>query len=487
MPASRSRRWKDRTIRKLAWFHRWLGIATCLVFALWFASGAVLLFKPFPSLSRDAQMALQQIVNVRDVSISPGRAIAVAGGEAVALRLIERGGTPAYVVDTGKNLVAVDARTGISLPLLGADQAHAIGTSIFGRSMLTGAPITYDQWVVHNHFDPLRPFFRLDANDSKGTQFYVSAITGELVQRTTWGDRAWNFVGAVLHWVYFTPLRSSFTAWDRTVWILSFVAMLVAIAGTVLGVIRTMQAQRQRKPSLSFYRRKWMRWHHILGLFASLFVLTWILSGWLSMDHGRLFSRGQATPDQLAAYHGRPLNTALTAFDLMKLQALPPSPEIAFDVIDGDLVIVASGQNGLTALYDSGGRVMSSDELIALAKRGVGAAWPKAKVVGASPVVPTDVYTLAEGWPGSTVQISLDGADAPSVYIDGSNGRLLTVMSNSRASYAWIYYALHTFNFPGLTTRPVLREVIVMIPLIFGFLFSITGIILGVQRVRKTF
>ncbi|MEG3126031.1 PepSY domain-containing protein [Sphingomonas sp. GB1N7] len=486
MPVSKSRRWKDGTVKKLAWFHRWLGVATCLVFALWFASGAVLLFKPFPSLSRADQMALQLQVDPRAVTVSPSRAVATAGGEAVALRLVERGGTPAYIVDTGNSLVAVDARTGAALPLLPAGRAQAITAGIVGASSSVGAPFAYDQWVVHNHFDPLRPFYRIDVGDGPGTQIYASARTGEFVQRTNFADRAWNWVGAVLHWAYFTPLRSSFTAWDRTVWILSFVAMLVAIAGTILGVIRTMAAQRQRKPSLSFYRLKWMRWHHILGLFASLFVLTWILSGWLSMDHGRLFSRGQATPAQLAAYHGRPLGAALANLDVTTVGTLPPSPEIAFDVVGGKLIIIVFSRTGAVALYDRNGVAVTSGELVELAKRGVGAAWPQMQVVRAATVPSTDVYALAEGWPASAVQINLAGGDAPSVTIDGSDGRLLTVMSNSRAAYAWIYYALHTFNFPGLTTRPMLRDVLVMIPLIFGFLFSITGVVIGVQRLRKS-
>ena len=58
MAASRTKGIKAKTVDALVWFHRWLGVATCLVFALWFASGAVLLFKPFPSLDRGSQLAL---------------------------------------------------------------------------------------------------------------------------------------------------------------------------------------------------------------------------------------------------------------------------------------------------------------------------------------------------------------------------------------------------------------------------------------------
>jgi hypothetical protein len=486
LPVSRARRWKDGTVKSLVWFHRWLGIGTCLIFALWFASGAVLLFKPFPSLSRTAQLKLQQPVDTSAVAIAPARAIDAAGGVASALRLVERAGHPAYIVDTGKTSVAVDARTGATLALLGDDQARVSARRIFGSVATAGTPFAYDQWIVHNRFDPLRPFFRLDANDTADTQIYLSARTGELVQRTDFADRAWNWIGAVLHWAYFTPLRSSFTAWDRSVWALSFIAMLVAIAGTILGVIRTLAAQRQRKPSLSFYRQKWLRWHHITGLFASVFVLIWILSGWLSMDHGRIFSRGQATPAQMAAYHGQPLRTSLASLNVSILRELPPSSEIGFDVIAGVPIVVAHGPDGSAVCYSSDGRAVTSETLITLVKRGLEAAWPENSVADVNTVASSDVYALAEGWPATTVQVRLGGPSAPAIYIDGSDGGLLTVMDNSRAAYAWIYYVLHTFNFPGLTTRPILRDVIVMIPLILGFIFSITGVVIGVQRLRKS-
>jgi hypothetical protein len=250
LPASRMRRWKDQATRQLAWFHRWLGIATCVIFALWFASGAVLLFKPFPSLSQAAQMGLQRPVDLAAVAISPGDAVSAAGGVASRVRLVQRAAGPAYIVDIGGALVPIDARTGSKSSMLTPDEARSVAGVALGKAATVTAAFDYDQWIVHNHFDPLRPFFRLDAHDSQGTQLYLSARTGEFVQRTTTQDRAWNWIGAVLHWAYFTPLRSSFTAWDRTVWTVSFIAMLVAIAGTVLGVIRMLAAQRQRRPSL---------------------------------------------------------------------------------------------------------------------------------------------------------------------------------------------------------------------------------------------
>jgi hypothetical protein len=38
-------------MRALILLHRWLGVAFCLLFAMWFATGMVMHFVPFPALS----------------------------------------------------------------------------------------------------------------------------------------------------------------------------------------------------------------------------------------------------------------------------------------------------------------------------------------------------------------------------------------------------------------------------------------------------
>jgi hypothetical protein len=227
--------------------------------------------------------------------ITPAQALAVAGRagqSAAALRLVQRAGRPAYLVETAAGLVVIDAVTARPLDPLPPTAARATAARVLGPGVRVTGALAYDQWVVHNRFDPLRPFYRLDRTDAAGTQLYLSAITGQLVQRTTARERAWNWVGAVLHWAYFTPIRAHFALWDNGVWWVSLVCLLVAVAGMVLGVVHMLSARRLPRPALTFYRRAWMRWHHLLGLFTGLFVLTWMASGWLSMDHGRLFARG---------------------------------------------------------------------------------------------------------------------------------------------------------------------------------------------------
>ena len=136
-----------------------------------------------------------------------------------------------------------------------------------------------------NGFDRHRPLYRIALNDNAGTELYVSSVTGEVVLDTTRRERAWNYVGSVTHWIYPTLLRRSHGAWDVTVWSLSLVALIAAISGSMLGILRVKIAHRRAVSPYS----GWQKWHHVLGLACMTFVLTWIFSGWLSMDHGRLF------------------------------------------------------------------------------------------------------------------------------------------------------------------------------------------------------
>jgi uncharacterized iron-regulated membrane protein len=482
LAASRTKGIKAKTVDALVWFHRWLGVATCLVFALWFASGAVLLFKPFPSLDRSSQLALSAPIDSAAIAVPPGAAMARAK-TVTGLRVVQRAGVPAYLVEGATGTMAVDARNGARLPDLRRDQIAALS----GRPQTAIAgPFDYDQWIVHNSYDPLRPFYRIDLGDAAGTQLYVSARTGEPVQRTTRWDRGWNWVGAVLHWAYFTPLRSSFTAWDQSVWWLSFVAMWVAIAGTILGVIRTLAVRRAGRPGLTFYRLKWLRWHHLLGLFASLFVLTWILSGWLSMDHGRIFSRGHASETQAAAYAGQTLGQSAAQVELSALAHLPDARQIRLSTLDGESVLSATDGKGVTTLLRADGSLIDATARHRLIGQAIAAAWPGRATGRASKVAPTDIYALAEGMPLTVRRYDRDGDKPVAIYVDSTDGRIVTVMDNSRAAYAWIYYALHTFNFPGLTTHPLLRYIVVMIPLLLGFLFSLTGVVIGYRRIAKS-
>ena len=79
--------------------HRWLGIAFCLLFAMWFATGIVMHFVPFPSLTEAERFAGLASVDRAQVIISAADAVASSGiTEATRVRLFQRSDGPVYIV-----------------------------------------------------------------------------------------------------------------------------------------------------------------------------------------------------------------------------------------------------------------------------------------------------------------------------------------------------------------------------------------------------
>ena len=68
--------------------HRWMGVLLCLFFACWFISGAILIYHPFPSLSKLDRLARSSNIEPSQINVSPKEAVQVApGNELDRLRL----------------------------------------------------------------------------------------------------------------------------------------------------------------------------------------------------------------------------------------------------------------------------------------------------------------------------------------------------------------------------------------------------------------
>lgn len=460
-----------------------------MLFVAWFASGAVLHFIGFPSLPLAERRAQAEPLNFSQIKISPAEALKTAAlPDAEDIRLISINGQPRYLISSPDQFTMVSADNGQRIPALDTAAARRVAEH-FGRasSATVAGPFDYDQWVVHQQFDRARPFFRVRLDDALATDLYVSARTGEVLQRTRSNERAWNWTGAVLHWIYFTPIRKDWSLWDRLVWWVSLGALLTSAIGVWLGVIRTLAIRRLNRTRWTPFRG-WVRWHHLIGLFASVVVVAWMLSGWLSMDHGRLFSPGDLATQRIPAMRGMSLQAMSSAASLEKLASAAPASEISLNAIGGRAFLTVRAVDGETRAQwlDTGETTQGPlpDELIVSALRHT---WQNAELIGADSG--TDrLYRLAESIAPDALGARVGATDsADRVYVDRETGRLLCVMDGSRRTYAWIYYGLHTLNFPGLNAHPALRTAIVVAFVLLGLAFSITGVIVGVRRLQLQF
>src|SRR3954465_15722153 len=233
-------------MRAIVLLHRWLGIAFCLLFAMWFATGIVMHFVPFPSLTEAERFAgLGPLDGAETRQLAVADAVAASGlADATRVRLIQRSDGPVYVVSGPSRAGAVLAAHGVDASVASSEVAlaiardHARSRGLDAAQAAIVARSDYDQWSVPNGFDRHRPLFRVALGDAGVTEVYVSSLTGEIVLDTTRRERGWNLAGSVLHWIYPTVLRSNWSLWDGVVWTLSLLASIAAVLGAVLGVVR---------------------------------------------------------------------------------------------------------------------------------------------------------------------------------------------------------------------------------------------------------
>ena len=474
-------------MRALILLHRWLGVVFCLLFAMWFATGIVMHFVPFPALTEAER--IDGLAPLDPLAVKHGPADAVAASalkDARRVRLLQRSDGPLYLVSGRSGVRALHAADLSSAAVASEQLALAIAADHARRRGLdaTRAAVAalelHDQWTVTNGLDRHRPLYRVALNDDHGTELYVSSATGEVVRDTTRAERWWNYVGSVPHWIYPTMLRSHRVAWDRTVWWLSLVALIAATAGAVLGTLRIRIAQRR----LASPYQGWHAWHHWLGLACATFVLTWIFSGWLSVDSGRLFSIGRLTDAEAMSVTGAPAWAALSRSELQRLSARAKETEwFAFggriyrrDRIAPDLQHLALAGDQAEAAANRA--FLTAEEVSAVAN--VLASGCK----GAVAIGPGDPYGLAAAVPRAPVYRSVCGDVW--FHIDAASGTVLEKLDSSRRAYRWLYGALHTLDLPALIAAPAWRTVLIVTLCAGGLGFSLTGVVIGWRRLRST-
>jgi hypothetical protein len=466
-------------LRPLILLHRWFGVAFCLLFAMWFASGIVMHFVQFPALSESERVAGLLPIDLMRVVHSPAEAVAASKtGDVMRIRLVERSDGPVYLVSGSSAVKALRAddlgdgrvRSAQLAGILATNDARNVDVPV-------AAEIFSDQWTVAEQYDQYRPLYRVALEDRPGTEVYVSATTGEVVLKTTRRQRRWNYAGSVAHWIYPTVLRSHPGLWAALLWWLALLAMIGAAPGAVIGTSRIdLTGRRPVSPYCG-----WHAWHHWLGLCCMAFVLTWIFSGWLSMDGGQIFSTGRPTTTQARVIAGDPDWQNLPRDQLRRV--FHGAKEVEWFAFDGriyrrdrlnieqqQLFLSEAGPRGETAAR----AFLRTDEVDAAVGR-LGQTCVDTFVVKAS-----DDYPAGSTMPDAPVFRVKCGADW--FDIDGSNGALIEQLDQSRRAYRWLYAGLHRLDFPFLTARPALRTGLIVVLCGCGFIFSLTGIVIAGRR-----
>ena len=501
--------------------HRYLGIGLGLLFVVWFASGIGMIYaRGMPSLTDELRLERLEPLDLQSVRVTPLEAAERAGlGEFLGrVTLLTVMGRPAYRLGGG-GAATVFADTGELMPEVGPAPAREVASRFMDlpservryERLLTRA----DQWTVSERAQ--LPLHKLSIDDERGTQLYVSPESGEVVLLTTRGSRALAWVSAIPHWLYFTPLRVKQNLWTNTILWTAGLGCVLAILGITLGVLQFKFSRPFRLSRIRSYipYAGWMRWHYIMGLVFGVLALTWVFSGWLSMEpFGWASGEGLSSGELRRALVGGPLDVSgFPEIDAEAWGALLPGrsiKEITYRRVLGEPYFMVRSTpaepagvttsdpaaGGDTAKPRDPSRVLVSAETLvvreepfavdALTDR-VRETYPDVPILEVSLLEEYDFYHYSRDQqaPLPILRLKFDDPDQTWLYIDPGSGRLSTSVTRLDRVERWIYHGFHSLDFGfWYYNRPVWDIAIIVLSL-GGLATTTIGLYVGIRRLWR--
>jgi hypothetical protein len=451
--------------------HRWLGIATGVFLAAWVLSGLVMLYVAFPALTDAERLSYLTPIAWDRVTLGPDAALAQAHLDPApdGLSLAMRGGEPVYQVTTRDGARhAVSAESGHVL----ADMDAPAALALFEGSVAVRA-VARDQWTVRDRYDPVRPFHVVTLGD--GTDLYVSARTGSVVLDTTRRERLWNWLGAIPHWFYPTPLRARADLWRGAVLWVSGLAVAGVLSGLVLGIWRLRLRRPYATGAVTPYRGL-TRWHHLFGVVGGVSLLSFVASGWLSMNPNHWFS-GRMPPAAMREAYAGPASP-VTRDDLRNIP-LADIVEVRITQVDAHPVLIAADARAH--------RLVVAPPAPATVLAAAGHVLPEARIAGIETLSAYDAYWYPhhDTRPLPVLRIRFDDSAATWLHIDPESGALLDRLDASGRLQRWLFEAPHRLDFAILTQARPAWDLVMWLLNGLGAGIALTGVVLGWRRLRR--
>lgn len=486
--------------RYLYLLHRWLGIVLCLFMALWFFSGVVMMYVGYPKLT-----AAERLAHLPELTAAPAVVPLAQAARALppatqpsAITLTSVAGQPQYQFRVGQRIIAVDAVSGLRLQQVSAGDALRAAHAFLPQADTVYLDVLEeDSWSHSRALDPHRPLHRVQMADPAHTLLYVSSTTGDVVRTATRQERIWNYAGAWLHWLYMFRGGPFDGAWSGIVVYLSLAGVVLALSGTLVGLLRWRFRGRFKSGGKTPYREALMRWHHVSGLLFAVVTISWIFSGLMSMNPWQIF-HAEAAPMNRQAYAGGLLQPA--QFPLEAGAALARLPgdfrahEISWHLLDGQPYLVARDGRGNSRIVP------------ATAGQAVLDAFPTAQLLAAasrlSPAAIADTELLqhydayyysreAHTMMGDAAQrlpllrVKFSDAQQTWVHIDPYSGVIVGQLDARKRLQRWLFAFLHSWDLPPMLASRPLWDIALILLSGGGLLLSLSGIVIAFRRLRS--
>ena len=481
--------------RSAIFLHRWLGVALCLLFLLWFPSGIGMMYWDFPGVTAADRLERAAPLDPDAIRLSPAEAYASLGliDPPAQVTLNSFDGRPVYRFRDRDGESIVYADTGeqqIEIP----DAMLLRIASAWTRQPSAGAAVSavteIDQWTVGGALRALRPLWKYSWPN--GEQVYVAGATGEVVQYTTTGSRLGAYLGPIPHWFYFTPLRQYQTTWSQTVIWTSGIGTVAAILGVIVGIWMYSPRQRYRyadAPTSIPYRGQ-KRWHTVFGLIFGLGAVTWAFSGMLSMDPFPRPTGGRRPASIAQALRGGAPMSAFAARDprdALRLIGTGDVRELEFAALAGEPVYFATlgaGDSRIVPLAGTPIAALDEERILDVAGR---ALQPDA-ILEATRLDVYDAYYIdrRRERPLPVIRVTMADEARTRYYIDPKSARVVGIYGAGGWVNRWLYHGLHSLEFPWLYNYRPLWDIVVITFMVGGTALCVTSLILAWRVLGRT-
>lgn len=469
--------------------HRLLGTAISLLFLMWFITGLILIYHSFPDVDIQLKDKNREAISENLNSIDSLIQYIPTDEKIKRVELAQLAGQPIFTIETNKDIYNVDQKFNrvyepISMPQLTNIASTWVNAPILKIDTLEKRDI----WIMYTKYIKELPIYKVYFDDNKKHELYIASKSGEVLQFTSRSERIWAYLGSIPHKLYIPALREHTDTWIRTLTTLATICFIVSLSGIILGIRAYIKRYKNMRKWQSPYSKLAYKWHHILGLFFGIFLLTWAISGMMAL---------QKVPQWLVKTEQKlPITYKLGAhaFDLndFKLNykdifsGISDVKQITwnyFHDIPFYKVITGSDTHYINACTSQFSELSLSIEDITKAIKAIHGEDAQMKF---DYLTEYDEYYLQwkRNLPLPVYLISVDSPDNNTYYISPESGYYKHVDDNRKAR-KWLFNGFHYLHIKWLMDRPVLWTIAIWTLSLGCIIVCSTGIWMGLRYIKR--
>ncbi len=469
--------------------HRIFGTVIALFFLMWFLTGLVLIYHPYPRLSDAQRYAIQETLPDSLPNIHTYIANGSEGIQNLRVRQFQNQTLITYTKHKKKYTFCTDTLQNIR-PITFTTAKTTAQRCLDATIRRVDTLLQREQWVLYSKYEQELPIYRFYFDDPQQHEVFVSSRSGEVLQITNTQSRLWAWLGAIPHKFYLPFIRKNLDVWKSSITIGGILCTLAALTGIIITLYILIKRSKKGNVLLNPYRKTFYRWHYTTGIIFGIFVLAWGISGifslqripqWLiPMEQEYIFRPSKMWGEKalsLSAYRLDYRTLKTTYPDLKEISWTHFGNIPVYEIISG------KEKNYIDASTPIAKPLNISKETILKGIQNIHGTNAKFKI---SMMNEYDNYYLSRNssLPLPVYKIEIDNQENSLYYVCPTTGYIRYLNTNKKIK-KWLFNGIHYLNIHYLTERPILWTILIWTLCLGGAAVSFTGVWLGYKYISR--